>query len=447
MKTKCFFTGLVLLMLGVSCTDEKLDSDVVSNNPEDTTESFVCDGLFNVVVNGYDGIITNGTRGGDGWNEGDMIYLLFSSGSNLITAEALYSESKWTVSLTGKPVVGVQSLCKAYYFENAGTKKGMIMNLSDRTAIYEDVNGTYLFDGSMITISASLKPKLGRIRFAGTKNTIINVFGCTCPSSFDASSGTFSYSSSYVTDTVNTSGYTPYLYGFMNDTDDPRLYVTTKTSAFTKYCDEKVLKTGESGWLTIPSTESHFGWYEYLALKINGYELKMMPIWYATASTPYMFLLSETEVTEGLYNAVVGSGSKTSQNPKVNITYNDAYSFAVNSMSSLAGVKFSLPTEAEWKYAFGKYSYSGSDVIGEVAWYSGNSDEMKHAVRQLKPNEYGLYDMSGNVSEFTYSSSSYCNYYGGNYLSAASECKSNVRENVYSGYGFEMVGFRLQLKF
>ncbi len=69
-----------------------------------------------------------------------------------------------------------------------------------------------------------------------------------------------------------------------------------------------------------------------------------------------------------------------------------------------------LPTEVEWEYlARGgnldptdQYMYSGSDDVNEVAWWKENSGEKSHEVRQKKPNALGLYDMSGNVSEFVW---------------------------------------------
>lgn len=103
--------------------------------------------------------------------------------------------------------------------------------------------------------------------------------------------------------------------------------------------------------------------------------------------------------------------------PVVNITWSDAMDYC-KWLSKKTGQKYTLPTEAQWEYAArgGKnsknYKYSGSSNINKVAWYDETTFEKgPKPVGTLKPNELGIYDMSGNAWEW-------CNDYFGKYPSS-----------------------------
>ena len=184
------------------------------------------------------------------------------------------------------------------------------------------------------------------------------------------------------------------------------------------------------------------------------------------------FLIGETEVTQELWEAVMGSNPssfKGTNRPVEMVSWDDCKTF-ISKLNSLTGKTFRLPTEAEWEYAARggnkskSYTYSGSNTIVDVAWYYGNSGDTTYDVAMKSPNELGIYDMSGNVYEWCqdWYDSSY--YYtspannptgpssgsdrvarGGAWCKTISSCRVTNRMPVPATYVDDCIGLRLAL--
>lgn len=197
--------------------------------------------------------------------------------------------------------------------------------------------------------------------------------------------------------------------------------------------------------------------------KYSELGIKMIPI------PGKNFEMMSTEVTQKLYRTVMGvnpSMSKGDNLPVENVSWYDAVKFC-NMLSQelgrtevyiIDGKKvtinysadgFRLPDSSEWNYSAkggSSFTYSGSNNIDEVAWYSANSRNKSHPVSQLRSNGYGLYDMSGNVGEWCWTGSNDTDHYvyGGSFHEGSDACSLGFWGGGYSTHGrFNYIGFRV----
>jgi formylglycine-generating enzyme required for sulfatase activity len=188
------------------------------------------------------------------------------------------------------------------------------------------------------------------------------------------------------------------------------------------------------------------------------------------------FYIGKYEVTQGQWRKVMGKNPSHFKDcgdscPVESVSWADVESF-IAELGDMGDRKYRLPTEAEWEYAArgaGKAEKwagtSSDDKLAEHAWYDANSGDRTHPAGQKKPNGLGLYDMSGNVWEWTqdwYGE----NYYqtsprdnprgpddgttrvlrGGCWLDRARDCRAAIRFSFAPATGFKSIGFRLVRK-
>ena len=120
------------------------------------------------------------------------------------------------------------------------------------------------------------------------------------------------------------------------------------------------------------------------------------------------YYIGKYEVTQRLWQCIMDenpSKFKANNLPVESVSWNDCQRF-IQRLNQLTGRHFRLPTEAEWEYAAlggnksKGYIFSGGNNVDGIGWYSKNCNGTTQPVGMKKPNELGIYDMSGNVSEY-----------------------------------------------
>jgi len=186
------------------------------------------------------------------------------------------------------------------------------------------------------------------------------------------------------------------------------------------------------------------------------------------------FYIGKYEITQRFWERVMGENPSFFKDcpdcPVEQISPGEIQIF-LQKLNGLTGKHYRLPTEAEWEYASmggnksKGYKYSGSNNLDEVAWYKDNANSKTHPVGQKKPNELGIYDMSGNAWEICsdwfnniyYKKSGLTNprndkkafhkvVRGGSWRSGEDRCRIRARfKDIRDHFGKQNGGFRIVL--
>lgn len=406
------------------------------------------------------------------WADKSKVYLQFAVGEEMVSGSATYDllEDIWTLEYAGTLQTVESAACQAYYFENAGKATFEEVPMTEKTAVYIDTTATYSFsfEDNLIVLKAHLKPYLSRVRLEGKHKQGYNFDGPLHYASYNMLENKFVSSTKMICDTIPESGKTDYYYLFFKDQDNKQMFFYDYVTGdkFTRTFPENVFAMGKSGYLNAPTAEAYSGWEAeklYIDVKVYNETVRMirvepgtfmmgmvtttesssMPVHQVTLTKPYY--ISETEVTNAVWYAVQGSNPSKytgSSRPVQNVSWDDCSKFITN-LNKHTGKKFSLPTEAQWEFAArggnmskGYKYYSGSDSYKDVAVFdrdmygttsnSTNTSLLTYGpynVKSKKPNELGIYDMSGNVLEW-------CSDWYGTYSSSAQTDPTGPSSNI-----------------
>lgn len=161
------------------------------------------------------------------------------------------------------------------------------------------------------------------------------------------------------------------------------------------------------------------------------------------------FYIGETEVTQELWTSVMGDNPSIhfdgDDMPVENVDLAECIEF-VSKLDSLSGFGFAIPSYSHWLYAIHLGEGYCDNCLADKAWFEENSGGTTHPVKQKQPDALGLYDMLGNVAEWTISGSDPLFFtVGGSYESDKSHCSAGMREIAHGNVKLESLGLRLAM--
>ncbi len=205
------------------------------------------------------------------WRDGDRIYLILEDkNGNDVQAYVSYDGSKasWgQIEYDGYKsylTCTTPRTVEAYYFDGSVAVTATDITFDATTGIYACTDGIYTYpaDGDL-EVSISLAPLTSRIRFTGKSGTNFSITsGMKSYTSFSRASGNLIEATSAISTSIDATGTTPYLYGVFANPEEPSLVIVSNKERYSTIFDPSthVLQVGTSGYMPVPTVESHSGW-------------------------------------------------------------------------------------------------------------------------------------------------------------------------------------------
>ena len=224
---------------------------------------------FNINCNNFDqgDGATRATT--DTWQDGDVVYLLLTDkDGNKVQAYVRFDATKqeWGELMyegyRSYLTCNTERAVEAYYIVGVKDLDSETISLTSDKEIYYCAAGTYVYpENGDMTVSISLAPLTGRIRFEGASGTTITIGGLKTYTSFSRTTGQFTTSTENFQSTVDSNGSTTHIYSICVDPETPTLFVNSDNKYKTVFnATSSILKPGKSGFLTIPTNADHRGW-------------------------------------------------------------------------------------------------------------------------------------------------------------------------------------------
>jgi hypothetical protein len=259
-----------------------------------------------------------------------------------------------------------KSHCEVYYFENAVSETPTEVTFSPNTAVYCDTLASYFAQGNDLYLMTDLMPLTGRLCVAGTEGRSFSVYGLNYRTSYKIDDNKFTLSPPIIEhQTIAADGYSPYIYAAFANPDERQIVVSTDDDyEFRRPVDDSFLRHGRSGVMNLPTVEVHNGWKMYAPreeFQVGGVSFTMIKVSPGTFTMYYpinksyrettiekSFLLGETEVTQELWETVMGSNPSKNQSGKYQqrpvewVSWDECNTF-LDRLTKLTGTTFRMP--------------------------------------------------------------------------------------------------------